>query len=144
MNDDFISEEDLLTFEGFLKYQAIEPAMLTSDELAMWVRCSPKGEIFVMIPRGDRDWDPHTSYHLDGRLHGKSHGRKTLAPQKRQPLNSAFKESEHLGIYAGHGKSTGAVCDPKTFDGMVIVEPGVLGPKHGAVGIDLVEPAYVA
>jgi hypothetical protein len=190
MNDDFISEEDLLTFEGFLKYQAIEPAMLTSDELAMWrglfedsrqraesspkvglmklqpvageqkyavaledgsdlwltlwVRCSPKGEIFVMIPRGDRDWDPHTSYHLDGRLHGKSHGRKTLPPQKRQPLTSTFKGSEHLGVNAGHGKSTGAVCDPKTFDGMVIVEPGVLGPKHGAVGIDLVEPAYVA
>jgi hypothetical protein len=92
--DDFISEDDLLTFEGFLKYQAIDPAMLTPDELAMWrgyfdeatrlwesspkvglmklrpvpgeqkyavpirdgsdlwltiwVRCSPKGEIFVM------------------------------------------------------------------------------------------------
>ena len=28
--------EDLLTFEGFLKYQAVDPAMLTSDELAMW------------------------------------------------------------------------------------------------------------
>ena len=190
MNDDFISEEDLLTFEGFLKYQAVDPTMLTSDELTMsrdmfndarrhaesspkvglmklqpvpgeqkyavalkdgsdlwltlWVRCSQKGEIFVMIPRGNRDWDPHTSYHLDGRLHQKSYGRKTLPPQKRQPLNSAFKESEHLGIYAGHGKSTGAVCYPKTFDGMVIVEPGVLGPKHGAVGIDLVEPAFVA
>jgi hypothetical protein len=95
--DDFISEDDLLTFEGFLKYQAVDPAMLTPDELAMWrgffdeavrlressskvglmklrqapgeekygvalrdgselwltmwVRCSAKGEIFVMYPR---------------------------------------------------------------------------------------------
>jgi hypothetical protein len=140
MNDDLINEEDLLTFEGFLKYQAVDPAMLTSDELAMWrgmfddsrqraesspkvglmklqpvpgeqkihggaagrvdgsdlwltlwVRCSRKGEIFVMIPRGDRDWDPHTSYHLDGRLHVKSHGKKSLPPQKRRPLTSTFK-----------------------------------------------------
>src|SRR6266481_169188 len=112
MNDDFINEDDLRTFEGFLKYQAVDPAMLTPDELAMWrgyfeesvqksentpkvglmklrlrsgeqkygvairdgselwltmwVRCSRKGEIFVMYPRPDRDWDAHASYHLDG------------------------------------------------------------------------------
>jgi hypothetical protein len=33
---DFISEDDLLTFEGFLKYQAIDPAVLTPDELEVW------------------------------------------------------------------------------------------------------------
>jgi hypothetical protein len=54
----------------------------------------------------------------------------------------AFKESSHLGLFAGHGKSTGAVCDPKAFDGLVIVEPGILGPKHGSVGFDIVEPGY--
>jgi hypothetical protein len=99
--DDFISEEDLLTFEGYLRYQAVDPAMLTHDGLkewqeifsearerceatpkvglmklqrlpgeqkyavairrdgdlwlTMWVRCSRKGEIFIMYPRGDRD-----------------------------------------------------------------------------------------
>jgi hypothetical protein len=26
---DFISEDDLLTFDGFLKYQAVNPAALT-------------------------------------------------------------------------------------------------------------------
>jgi hypothetical protein len=36
MNDDFIREDDLRTFEGFLKYQAIDPAILTQDELAMY------------------------------------------------------------------------------------------------------------
>ena len=38
------------------------------------------------------------------------------------------------------GKSTGAVCDPRAFDGVVIVEPGILGPIHGTVAVDLVEP----
>lgn len=64
--------------------------------------------------------------------------------QTKQPLNAAFRESEHLGLYMGHGKSTGAVCDPATFDGLVIVEPGILGPKHGSVGIDLVAAGYEA
>ncbi len=158
--DDFISEDDLLTFEGFLKYQAVDFAASTPEELAMWrgffdeatrlresspkvglmklrpapgeqkyavairretglwltmwIRCSPKGEVFIMYPRNGGN--PHAS----------------------------FREGEHLGIYYGHGTSTGAVCNPKAFDGVVIVEPGVLGPKHGSVGVDLVEPEYEA
>jgi hypothetical protein len=34
---DFISEDDLRTFEGWLsKYQGYNPAALTPDELTMW------------------------------------------------------------------------------------------------------------
>jgi hypothetical protein len=185
--DDFISEDDLLTFEGFLKYQGV-PATATPEELNMfrgffdeatllhktgpkvglmklqpvpgeqkyavairdgpelwltlWVRCSRKGEIFVMRPLPDRDWDPHASYHDNGTFHQKSYGTVRMS-QKRQPLTAAFRESENLGLYGGHGpKSTGAVCDPKAFDGVVIVEPGILGPHDGYVGVDLVEPGY--
>jgi hypothetical protein len=187
---DFISEDDLLTFDGYLKYQAVDPAALTPDELAMWrcyfdeaarsrsrapklglmklppvpgeqkyavairkgadlwltiwVRCSPKGEVFIMYPRAGRAaGDPHASYHLNGVFHQKSYDKARLR-QQRQPLTAAFKESEHLGIYAGHGTGSGAVCDAKAFDGVVIVEPGILGPKDGSVGIDLVAAGYEA
>jgi hypothetical protein len=189
MDDDFISDDDLLTFEVFLKYQGV-PATATPEELkifrgwfdeamarrqsspkvglmklqrvpgeqkyavalredsdlwlTMWVRCNHKGEIFIIYPRGDRDWDAHASYHLDGRLHQKSHGRVVMRAMKGQPLTAAFKGSEHLGIYAGHGKGSGAVCDRTVFDGVVIVEPGILGPVHGRVAVDLVEPGYEA
>jgi hypothetical protein len=185
---DFVSEDDLLTFEGWLKYQAIDPNALTPEQLEMWrgyfgemmercnaspkvglmklrsvpgeqkyavalqdgadlwltlwVRCSPKGEIFIIFPRADAG-QPHASYHVDGTLHQKSHDRKGIA-QKRQPLTAAFKGSEHLGTYAGHGKGTGAVCDPNVFDGVIVVGPGVLGPVHGSVGVDLIEPGYEA
>jgi hypothetical protein len=44
----------------------------------------------------------------------------------------------------GHGKSTGAVCDSMAFAGLVIVEPGILGPKQGSVGIDLVAAGHEA
>jgi hypothetical protein len=184
---EFISEDELQTFEGWLKYQAVDVAAMSSEELAawqhafeearqrsvrsprigrmklqpirgehryavavredanlwltLWVRRSPKGEFFVMMPRGDRDWDPHTSYHIDGTLHMKSHDRKIIPPQRRQPLTGVFRGSEHLGVYYGHGpKSVGAICDPKDYSRVVEVPLGVLGPRHGGVTVDLVEP----
>jgi|SRR5579863_6645519 len=188
MGDDFISDDDLQTFKGWLKYQAV-PTSSSPEELAMWrglfdeamqrraaspkvglmklrrmpgeqkyavalcdgsdlwltlwVRCSYKGEVFVMLPRGDRDWDPHTSYHLDGTFHSKSYGRAISSQSaKRQPLTASFTGSEHFGSFMGHGKTAGAVCDPTAFDGVVIVEPGLLGPRHGSVTVDLVKPGY--
>lgn len=183
--DDFISDEDLQTFDGWLRYQAVSPSSVEEVEvwcrlfeevrqrsanapkvglmklqpvegeyryavavrdgaelwLTLWVRRSRKGEFFIMLPRGDRDWDPHTSYHAGGTLHMKSHKRKILQPQQRQPLTDAFRGTEHLGVYYGHAaRSSGAVCDPSAFTGVVEVPPGVLGPKHGGVTVDLVEP----
>lgn len=184
---DFVSEDDLLVFEGFLKYQGVDPATTAPEELEMWqgvfddaterrktslkvglmklhpvpgehkyavairdgsdlwltlwVRCSRKGEVFIMYPRSDRDWDAHASYHFNGIFHQKSYRAILGTPQQRQPLTEAFKGSEHLGTYFGHGtKSIGAVCDPTAFTGVMIVEPGILGPLHGAVAIELVEP----
>jgi hypothetical protein len=184
---DFISEDDLSTFEGWLKYQGFDAAQLSPDELAMWrdafeevrksssatpkvgfmklrpipgehryavavredsdlwltlwVRRSPKGEFFVMVPRGERGWNPHTSYHLDGTLHMKSFGHKLVLPQKRQPLTGLFRGAVHLGAFAGHGpRSVGAICEPIAFNGVVEVPPGVLGPRDGDVVVDLVEP----
>ena len=108
----------------------------------IWVRCSPRAEVFVIYPRTDAG-NPHASYHLDGTLHNKSYD-KAHIPRKRQPLSADFKESEHIGTFAGHGKSSGAECDPSAFDGLVIVEPGILGPKHGAVAVDLIAAGYEA
>jgi hypothetical protein len=70
--------------------------------LTLWVRRSPKGAFFVMVPRGDREWDPHSSYHLDGKFHSKSYDKKMMV-QQRQPLTGAFHGTEHLGAHYGHG-----------------------------------------
>lgn len=40
--------------------------------LALWVKRNPKGEYFVMFPRDEPGWNPHASYHRDGRLHQKT------------------------------------------------------------------------
>jgi hypothetical protein len=74
--------------------------------LTLWVRRSPKGEFFVMVPRADRGWDPHNSYHLDGTFHSKSHGR-VLSEKKLQPLTGQFRGTEHLGGYGGTAQALG-------------------------------------
>jgi hypothetical protein len=86
-----------------------------------WYWDSPKPEFFVFIPRGDRGWDPHASYHLDGTLHQKSFDQKSVS-QKRQPLTGAFRGTAHLGAYMGHDpKGVGAICDLTAFSGVVEV-----------------------
>jgi Protein of unknown function (DUF2934) len=185
---EFFSEDDLQTFEGWLKYQRVDPttppeelqgwrpafeearartaatpkvgrmklqpapgqylyAVAIEERpdlwLTLWIRRNWKGEFFVMRPRGDRDWEPHTSYHENGNLHMKSYGGKLFSPLKRQSLKGTFRGSEDLGFYAGHGgKSIGAVCDPTVFSGVVKVSPGVLGPCDGEVKVDLIEPGH--
>jgi hypothetical protein len=183
---EFISEDDLQTFEGWLKYQG--DAALTAPEdletrrrsyeemrermaanpkvgrmkfrplisgehryavalregsdlwLTLWVKRSRKPEFFVFQPRADGDWNPHTSYHLDGTLHMKSYDHKMVAT-KRQPLTGKFRGTESLGAHGGHGpKGVGAICDPTDFTGVVEVAPGLLGPRNGTVAVDLVEP----
>jgi hypothetical protein len=118
--------------------------------LTLWVRCWPD-RIFVMLPRSDPDWDVHVSYHYDGGLHTKTllpsrgYHDRPISRANRQPLTAVFKGIEHLANLKGHGKGTGEVCDPKSFDGVVYAEPGVLdrpGPHQGSVAVDLVEPGY--
>ena len=114
---EFLSEDDLDTFEGWLRYQGFDVA--TPDQLEMlrnhfdemrernlatpkmgridfkplkpgecryavairkdsdlwltlWVRRSPKGDVYVLVPRPNSDWNPHTSYHHKGDFHVKS------------------------------------------------------------------------
>jgi hypothetical protein len=179
----FISEDDLKSFEGWLRYQGYEPTMLASDDLArwrdvfdelckrpnpkvglmklgakipgdriyavavrdsglwltLWVRRSWKPEFFVFMPRADGS-HPHASYHLDGKFHHKSEGRKFIEKQL-QRLDQPFKGTEHLSGWGGHGpKTVGAVFDPAVFAGVVELPPGVLGPRDSDVVVDLVEP----
>jgi hypothetical protein len=183
---EFITEDDLKTFERWLRYQGVDAARVSPEELeewrrafdevqalcsaaprvglmklrsipnehryavavregsdlwlTLWVRRSPKGEFFVLVPRADQEWDVHTSYHLDGTLHLKSYDNKVFS-KKSQPLTGTFRGTEQLGAYSGHApKSVSAICEPTAFNGVVEVGPDLLGPIHGTVTVDLVEP----
>jgi hypothetical protein len=107
--------------------------------LAVWVKRNRKGCVFVLAPRSDRRWNPHGSYHVDGRKHQKSHGVPFLR-KKCQPLTDAFRGTAHVGGLMGYSPRVGVVCDPAVFNEVVKLPTGVLGPHKGGVFVDLVEP----
>jgi len=106
--------------------------------LTLWVTRSPKGEFFVLVPRAQRKWTPHASYHQSGTHHMKSYDHLCVRRQGR-PLTGPFKGTVNLACFGGHATNL-ATCDPALFDAVVEVEPGVLGPTQGTVCVDLVEP----
>jgi hypothetical protein len=183
---EFISEDELKTFEGWLRYQGVDSKTTKPEDLeewrrlfdeamrrcgakpkvgrmkfqtvpgeyryavavredsalwlTLWIRRSRKGEFFVLLPRADSDWDVHASYHRHGELHIKSYGDIRVS-SKRQPLDQNFRGTQQIGAFSGHApKSIAAICEPKDFSGIVEVEAGILGPKHGCVGVAVFEP----
>ena len=106
--------------------------------LILWVTRSPKGEFFAMVPRAERKWTPHATYHQSGIHHMKSYDHVSVQRQG-QPLTGQFKGTVNLGCFGGHATNL-ATCDPSLFDGVVEVAPGVLGPTRGTVCVDLIEP----
>jgi hypothetical protein len=186
---EYVSEDELNTYEGWLKYQAVDLSDLSDEEaaamrdlfdetvsrrmtakmvgrmklkrpgestyaiairdgadlwLALWIKRSVRSEYFIFHPTSDGSWNPHSSLHKDGTFHMKSYGRAVLAPLQKQPP-SAIRGTEHLGAYGGFGpKAIGAICDPADFTGVFEAPPSVLGPRHGVVTVDLMEPGAAA
>jgi hypothetical protein len=183
---EFISEDDLNTLDGYLRFQGIDrltadPGVVETYEqifkeskakqaatppiglmdlerpgqhlyavavreesglyLTLWVKRAQKGDVYVFVPRADRNWNPHTSYHWDGTFHCKDYDFKSLT-QKRQPLTGRpFKGCENISMFAGHHpKAIGAICDPTIFTDVLEIPSGILGPRSGFVAVDLVEP----
>jgi hypothetical protein len=59
---EFISEDDLNTFEGWLRYQAIDAATTPPDELAMWRGLFDEGKKRSLAsPQGGHDETPSSS-----------------------------------------------------------------------------------
>jgi hypothetical protein len=104
--------------------------------VTLWVRRGPR--ICVVLQPRDREWDPHATYHVDGRYHNKSYGVAFGGAQHRQRLDN-FKGTEHFGYFGGHG---GALpkCNPSNFTDVITVAPDVLTGFKGGVIVDLVEP----
>jgi len=113
--------------------------------LALWIRRSPKPEVFIMHPTGDSVRDVHTSYHADGTLHMKSCNRVAIRSYKRQPLNGAFRGTEHVFAHSGFApRYVGTICDPADFTAVLEVPAGILGAHDGSVSVDLIEPGKAA
>jgi hypothetical protein len=103
--------------------------------VTLWVRRAP--HICVVLQPRDREWNPHATYHVDGRYHNKSYG-VALGAQQRQRLDN-FKGAEHLGVFMGHGAPL-PKCNPSDYTDVITVAPDVLTGFKCGVMVDLVAP----
>jgi hypothetical protein len=104
-----------------------------------------------VLPTGREDdpewkkWNPHGSWHRDGRLHHKSFNKRLLPAEPRQEPNAEFKGTHQLimrGIALDEPRAFGVTCDPTEFSDVVEIPVGILSPKHYETytSIDVSEP----
>lgn len=111
--------------------------------LILRIRRSPSGDVYHLVPRDRKDWNPHTSYHSSGQFHAKGYGRKALVLQRQQP-DSKFSGNENvttIGIAADEHRANGILC-PEEFDEVFEIPLGELRPERYRthLSVDLTEP----
>ncbi|MBI3249967.1 MAG: hypothetical protein HYZ50_26020 [Deltaproteobacteria bacterium] len=109
--------------------------------LVLWVKRSVKGDYYVFLPLNDSDWDPHTSYHRDGRFHHKSYDQKLITSQKQLP-NAGFRGTEQMLIRPFELEMIRAakvLCDPSQFTGVFEIPGDPMRQRGCGVAIDLTE-----
>ena len=86
-------------------------------------------------------WNPHATYHKDGRQHSKSYDRPNIVKYKQRP-NSVFKGCEQIeATNADRMRSNLPPCSPTDFDDVFEVPVHMIsGKQNQFVSVDLVEP----
>jgi hypothetical protein len=128
-------------------------AVRDGDDLFLWIRLRRAAgtDIYYVIPTGRehdpewKEWNPHGSWHKDGRLHHKSFNQKILPVGQRQEPNFEFKGTHNLitrGIASDEPRTFGVPCDPTKFSEIMEISADILSPKHYETytSIDVNEP----
>jgi hypothetical protein len=103
-----------------------------------------KGEIFVMFPREDKDWDPHTSAHRDGTVHHKYFDHKSVVRKPRE-AGGPFNETVTLlttGFASDQPRKIDVVCETDQFSEVFEIPVSDLRPEkyRTNIQIDLLPP----
>ena len=127
-------------------------AVRDGADLFLWIRlrrharisttCCPPAEKTI---QSGKKWNPHGSWHRDGRLHHKSFDQKIFSAEPRQKLDAEFKGTYNLltrGIASDEPQAFGVRCDPTKFSEIIEIPAGILSPKHywTHTSIDVSEP----
>ena len=111
------------------------------------IRRSPRGDVYFRLPRDEPDWDPHASYHQDGRRHVKSHDGTYLISQLQRP-DEVFRGTEGLyamAIQPGEVMLLRTQCRPEEFSEVFEIDYAEIPrEEHHTLAVDLVEPGYSA
>jgi len=111
--------------------------------LALWVKRSRKGDYFVFLPRNEGQWNPHASWHANGRFHHKTYDYR-MAFQQRQRPDASFQGSENMILtpLSADVPTLGAECIREEFDGALVVSVSRLAARQHLVSVDLAEAGH--
>ena len=128
-------------------------AVRDEDDLFLWLRLKRAAatDIYYMIPTGREDesdwkkWDPHGSWHRDGKFHHKSFDQKVFPAEQEQKPDAAFKGTRQLisrGLASDEPRAFGVRCDTTKFADVMEFSAVMLSPKHYETytSVDLCEP----
>lgn len=116
-------------------------AVCDGNDQFLWMRLrrAATTDIYYMLPTGREDernwkkWNPHGSWHRDGRLHHKSFDKKMLPVKKRQKPDAKFRGTHNLitrGLASDEPRAFGVLCDPNKFSEIMEIPVEILSPKH--------------
>jgi hypothetical protein len=112
--------------------------------LTLTIRRSSDGDVYVLLPRDDKGWNPHASYHKSGQVHHKAWNRKLIPRKKLAPI-CQFKGAYNLyrqGISRDQHTAIGVRCEERDFDKVMEIPAQELSAAkfRTYLDVDLVEP----
>jgi hypothetical protein len=116
-------------------------AVRDGTDLFLWMRLrrAARTDIYYVLPTGREDdpewkeWNPHGSWHRNGRLHHKTFDHKMFPAQPKQEPNAAFKGTHNLitrGIASDEPRTFGVRCERTKFSEIMEIPAGILSPKR--------------
>jgi hypothetical protein len=109
------------------------------------IRRTVTGDVYVLPPRPDPDWNPHVSYHASGHAHAKyddppyhvSHW------QRSDPHFQRTRPMSTMEIAAGDPRLTNRPCKVEDYAEVFEISVSDLRPELGrtVLSVDLAEPS---
>jgi hypothetical protein len=114
--------------------------------LILRIRRNAHGEIFYMFPRaGEKAWDPHGSYHRDGRYHHKSFDHKMTFKQGPKPDANFIGTINFVAtsIESGDPQTINVACQAEDFSQVLEIPIAEISEDRDiqtSITIDISEP----
>ena len=109
------------------------------------IRRTVTGDVYVIPPRPDPDWNPHVSYHASSHYHVRNDDHPYHISHWQRP-DANFQRTRHMttiGIASGEPRITNAHCRSEDYAEVFEISVSELRPEmyRTMLSVDLTEPS---
>ena len=108
------------------------------------IRRTVTGDVYVMIPHPDPDWNPYISYHASGHYHVKDDHPYHVSHWQTPDANfQSTRNISTMGIAAGEPRITNLPCKVEDYAEVFEISVSELRPEmyRTMLSVDLTEPS---